>query len=84
VPYITDEMYPLLEQLTDDLVLVSESDVHAMIRRLALGNHIVADGAGALAAAAAVQVSVQERGLSVCLVTGGCIDADKLVKILAP
>lgn len=83
VPYITDEMYPLLAALTDDLILVTEADVRAMIKRLALGNHIVAEGAGALAAAAALQVPSEDRGLSVCLVTGGCIDADELVKILA-
>ncbi|MFT5049548.1 MAG: threonine dehydratase [Chlamydiales bacterium] len=83
VPYITDEMYPLLAELTDDLVLVTEADVHAMIKRLAMGNHVIAEGAGALAAAAALQVPAHQRGLSVCLVTGGCIDADKLVKILA-
>jgi len=83
VPYITDEMYPLLSELADDLILVSEAAVRATIKRLALGNHIIAEGAGALAAAAAQQMPAQDRGLSVCLVTGGCIDADKLARILA-
>ena len=83
VPYITDEMYPLLTDLADDVVLVTEEDVRATIKRLAIGNHVVAEGAGALASAAALQVPVDERGLSVCLVTGGCIDADKLAQILA-
>lgn len=83
VPYVTDEMYPLLADLIDEVVLVSEADVRATIRYLALHNHIVVEGAGALAAAATCHLSAKERGVSVALVTGGCIDADKLASILA-
>ena len=83
VPCITDEMYPLLAEITDDVVLVTEADVRATIKRLAIDNHIVAEGAGALATAAALQTPADRRGLSVCLVTGGCIDADELARILA-
>jgi len=82
VPYITEEMYPLLAELTDDVVLVTERDVRRTIRRLAIDDHIVAEGAGALAAAAALSIPPAERGASVCLVTGGCIDADLLAEIL--
>lgn len=82
VPYITDEMYPLLAELADDVVLVTEAEVRATIMRLAIGNHIVAEGAGALATAAALSVEPKKRGLSVALVTGGSIDADKLAAIL--
>lgn len=82
VPYITDEMYPLLAELADDVVLVTEEAVRDTIKRLALGNHIVAEGAGALATAAALAVAPEERGLSVAIVTGGSIDADKLAAIL--
>ena len=82
VPYITDEMYPLLSELADDVQLVSEDEVRATIRALALGNHVVAEGAGALAAAAASRMPAAERGRSVALVTGGCIDADKLALVL--
>jgi len=83
VPYITDEMYPLLAELADDVALVTEEDVRATIKRLALGNHIIVEGAGALATAAALKVPAEDRGRSVCLVTGGCIDADELARILA-
>lgn len=83
VPYITAEMYPLLAELVDDVVLVTEEEVHATIRRLALQDHIVAEGAGALAVAAALKTPVSERGLSVCPITGGSIDAEKLAAILS-
>lgn len=82
VPYITDEMFPLLRSLADDVVLVSEAEVRSAIRLLASANHVIAEGAGALATAAALKSSPRERGTTVCLVTGGSIDASKLAEIL--
>lgn len=82
VPYITHEMFPLLSELVDDCVLVPEDDVRAAIRRLATGNRIVAEGAGALATAAALAAPSEARGRTVALVTGGSIDAEKLASIL--
>jgi len=78
VPYMTEEMYPLLEELADGTRLVSERDVKAMVRRLALEQKIVAEPSGALTAAAALE----EAGLSVAIVTRGSIDAVKLARIL--
>jgi threonine dehydratase len=83
VPYITAEMFPLLSELVDDVVLVTEEEVQTAIRRLALRDHLVVEGAGALAAAAALKTPESERGLSVCPLTGGSIDAEKLAAILA-
>lgn len=82
VPYITEEMLPLLSELADDSVLVAESAVRAAVRSLALANRIVAEPSGALALAAALATPAAERGVSVCLVTGGSIDRDLLVEIL--
>jgi threonine dehydratase len=62
---------------------VTEEEVQATIRRIALQDHIVAEGAGALAVAAALKTPVSERGLSVCPITGGSIDAEKLAAILS-
>ena len=81
VPYITDEMFPLLSDLADEVVLVSEAAVKRSIRCLALENGIVAEGAGALALAAALES--RDRGPAVALVTGGSIDQAKLAAILA-
>ena len=82
VPYITDEMFGLLRDLADDTVLVSEDDVRATIRHLALREKIVAEPSGALSLAAALATPAVERGTTVCIVTGGSIDAVKLAAIL--
>jgi threonine dehydratase len=83
VPYLTAEMFPLLAELAHAVVQVTEDEVRAAIRRLATGNHLIAEGAGVLATAAALKVPARERGLSVALVTGGGIDESKLLEILA-
>ena len=82
VPYITLEMFGLLRDLVDDTVLVSEDDVRAAVRHLALREKIVAEPSGALALAAALATPDRERGPTVCIVTGGSIDAVKLAGIL--
>ncbi len=83
VPYMTDEMFPLLSDVVDEVRLVSETDVKATVKRLALGNKLIAEPSGALATAAALAMPPEDRGTAVCLVTGGSIDAHKLVSILA-
>jgi threonine dehydratase len=82
VPYTTPEMYPLLRELVDEVVLVSEADTRAAIRRLAMGNKLVAEGAGALPLAAALSVASGVRGTSICVLGGGSLDSDKLARIL--
>ena len=82
VPFITDEMFPLLREIVDEVVLVSDEDVKSAVKRLVLRNKIVAEPSGALATAAAVAIPAQKRGMSVCLVTGGSVDQEKLVSIL--
>jgi threonine dehydratase len=82
VPYITDEMFPLLNELIDDVLLVSERSVRAAIRSILWHNKMVAEPAGALALAAALQVPPKQRGKSVCLVTGGSIGFELMMEIL--
>ncbi len=82
VPYITEEMYPILRAVASDVVLVPEQAVRQTIRRLALGNRIVVEGSGALALAAALATPAEERGRTVCLVTGGSISTELLLDIL--
>jgi threonine dehydratase len=76
-------MYPILRRLVDDVVLVSEQAVMGAMRRLALGDKLVTEGAGAAAVAAALATPVEERGLSVCIVSGGSVDQDLLARILS-
>jgi threonine dehydratase len=82
VPYITDEMFPLLNELIDDVLLVPERLVRAAIRSILWRNKILAEPAGALALAAALQMPPKHRGKSVCLVTGGSIGVELLMEIL--
>ena len=82
VPYITAEMYRLLADLADEVILVPDDAVRAGVRRLATRNNMVAEPSGALAVAAALSVPAKERGIAVCIVTGGSIDPELLAAIL--
>jgi threonine dehydratase len=82
VPYLAAEMYPLLRDVVDEVVLVSEDATRAAIRQLALHNKMIVEGAGALATAAALNVPASERGTSVAVVTGGGIDLERFLTIL--
>ena len=82
VPYITDELFPLLHELIDDVILVSERSVRLAIRSMLLGNKMLSEPSGALALAAAQKVAPSQRGKSVCLVTGGSISFDLMLEIL--
>jgi threonine dehydratase len=83
VPFTTDQLYPLLRDTVDSVAVVSEERVRAAIRVLAEESGLVAEGAGALALAAALDTPLEDRGLSVCLVTGGNIQAQLLEDILS-
>jgi len=82
VPYITDEMYPFLNDLVDDVTLVSDQAVRSAIRSILWHNKMLAEPSGALALAAALQTPARLRGKSVCLVTGGSISIELLMEIL--
>lgn len=82
VPYMTDEVFGILKEIVDDVLLVSEDTVKQTVKRLALGNRIIAEPSAALPVAAALAMPQSKRGQSVCVVTGGSIDTEKLVGIL--
>ncbi len=75
------EMWPLVSQLLDGSLVVSLAEVAAAIRLLIERNHVVAEGAGATSVAAAL-AGKAGGGKVVCVVSGGNIDTEKLVKIL--
>ena len=83
VPFTTDQLYPLLRETVDRVAVVSEERVRTAIRSLAEQTRLVAEGAGALALAAALDTPLEDRGLSVCLVTGGNIPSKLLDELLA-
>ncbi len=81
VSFMMPEMYPLLLDLVDEMVTVEEEQVFDAIRLLALKNKIVAEGAGALAVAAALVADGDAR--SVAVISGGSIDGLALARILS-
>jgi threonine dehydratase len=78
-PSLLPGMWERAAGLVDESVAVPLDDVRAAIRLLASRAHVVAEGAGALALAAAQ--GREER--CVCIVSGGNIDAAVLAEILA-
>jgi len=78
----TEYVLRLLQDVLEDVVTVSEEQIAESIRLLATENKLVTEGSGALSLAAALSVDKEERGNTVCILSGGSIDSDKLVKIL--
>ncbi|HEY1604802.1 MAG TPA: pyridoxal-phosphate dependent enzyme [Allosphingosinicella sp.] len=77
---VLDAMWPLLRRLIDDVVVVSLAEVEAAIRTLAAEHHVIAEGAGAAAFAAAAKLP---PGRNVAIVSGGNLDRAELLRILA-
>jgi threonine dehydratase len=72
-------MWDRAQELVDEAVAVSLDDVGAAVRLLAQRARVVAEGAGALALAAALQ----REDRCVCVVSGGNIDTAVLARVLA-
>jgi threonine dehydratase len=72
-------MWEHAHELVDEAVAVPLAQVEEAVRLLASRAHVVAEGAGALALAAALR----RDDRSVCIVSGGNIDAAVLARILA-
>lgn len=77
---VLDPMWPLLSRLIDEVIVVSIAEVEAAIRRLVAEHHVIAEGAGAAALAAAEKAGLAR---SVAIVSGGNIDGRELQRILA-
>jgi threonine dehydratase len=75
-------MWDRARQLVDVAVAIPVEEVAAATRLLATRARVVAEGAGALALAAALRGDAGE-GRVVCVVSGGNIDAAVLARILA-
>ncbi|BCW87630.1 L-threonine dehydratase catabolic TdcB [Alphaproteobacteria bacterium SO-S41] len=78
---VLDEMWPLFRDTVDAPVCVSLDEIKAAIRLLAAKHHVIAEGAGAAAVAAAFSGRAG-TGAIVCIVSGGNIDAAVLGGIL--
>jgi threonine dehydratase len=78
---VLDSMWPLVEPLVDSALAIPVAQVAAAVRTLAERVAVIAEGAGALAPAAALSGRAG-TGKIVCVVSGGNINLSKVAEIL--
>lgn len=78
---VLDEMWPLLTRLVDDVIVVSLDEIRAAVRELATCSHLIAEGAGAAALAAALAPRCGGRNVA-AVISGGNVDPGRLCDIL--
>ncbi|HSQ26848.1 MAG TPA: pyridoxal-phosphate dependent enzyme [Anaerolineales bacterium] len=78
-PFVFPQMWPLARQLLNGSRVVELEQVAKAIKLLGERQHIIAEGAGAIALAAALE---KPETNTVCVVSGGNINRDHLVKII--
>jgi threonine dehydratase len=78
---VLTEMWPLASTILAGSLVVSLKETAAALKLLAERNRVIAEGAGAVAVAAALSGRAG-RGKVVCVVSGGNIDSAKLCAIL--
>ena len=81
-PMLLPGIFAEAQELIDDALAVSLDDTAHAMRVLASRARVVAEGAGALPVAAALNGSAGE-GTIICVVSGGNIDAAILARVLA-
>lgn len=78
-----DTTYQLVKQYVDEVVTVSEDEIAAAILALIEKQKMIAEGAGAVAVAAAMFGKVDLKGKKVvCVVSGGNIDVNILNRVI--
>jgi threonine dehydratase len=78
---VMEEMWPLVKPLVSGSIVVGLGEVASAIKILAERNRVVAEGAGASSVAAGL-TGKAGSGKVVCVISGGNIDASKLIKAL--
>jgi threonine dehydratase len=86
-PFVFAEMWPLAQRLLDGALVVSLEQTAAAIRTLARQQHVIAEGAGAVAVAAALEglptfTAGSGRPKVACVVSGGNINPQHLIEVL--
>ena len=79
---ILTEMWPLVSKLVDDSIVLSLKQIADAIKLLMERSRVIAEGAGGSSFAAAL-TGKAGKGKTVCVISGGNIDAEKLIKILS-
>ena len=75
-------MWPLVRELIDDVIVVSVDEAQRAVRELALRQHLIAEGAGGVALAAALSPRCGGNRVA-AVISGGNIDPEILSRILA-
>ena len=78
---VLSEMWPLLDVLVDDVIVVSHLEAERALRSLSSKAHLVAEGAGAVALAAAMHPQFFGQKV-VAVISGGNIDPKTYGEIL--
>jgi threonine dehydratase len=84
-PMAGDLTFPIVRDLVDDVVLVSDAEIRGAIRDLLSSSKLVAEPAAAatLAAICARKVGAQRRSRVVAIISGGNVDLTRLAEIAA-
>lgn len=78
-----ENTFPIVQSLVDDVVLVTEDEIAAAVRHLAIEEKLVVEGGGAVGLAAALAGKLDRGGLDVVFVlSGGNIEPALLAKII--
>ena len=87
VEQVGELTFPHIRELVHDIVTVSEDEIFAAVRKLALRARLVAEPGGAVAAAACLFRDAKEFGVGegplVAVLSGGNIDPSLLARVLA-
>ena len=75
--------WPVIRDLVDRIIVVSETALRKAVRNLIAEDHLVAEGAGAAAIAAAGGLAGIEGRRTAVLLTGANIDLTRLVSLIA-
>ena len=81
-PFVFEETLANVRDLLDGVVTIPDEQTVAAIRLLAMKNKLVAEPAAAMSVAVALATAPEERGKTVCVVSGGSIDPALLADIL--
>lgn len=75
--------FPLVQQLVDEIIVITEEELREAMRRLLVDEHLVVEGAGAAATGAVLAGRIPVRGQRVAvMVTGANVDGAVLRDLL--
>ena len=78
---VLEEMWPLLDELVDDVIVISHFEAENALRSLSKKAHLVSEGAGAVALAAAMRPQFSGKNV-IAVISGGNIDPQTYSEIL--